>query len=207
MAPTPGRVCYKLYLTMCFGLMECIVPDLVSVNTSLDFDPFQGPTLAHHSRSFSAPLVSHGFMFSNLIDTAYLFGGKQANDTGPLENNIWKVSPSETGLNWSPVSLALGSNGTEKRPYRGVGCNVPDLQRGYYLGGVTEEGEVLHWLHVFDFQTETLIALPVPDYVPVVNQSMVYINTGTRSGALVALGGYIEREGNLTLVTMPTSQP
>src|SRR5688572_7948356 len=103
---------------MCFGLMECIVPDLVSVNTSLDFDPFLGPTLTHHGRSFSAPLVSHGFMFSNLVETAYLFGGKHVNDTGPLENNIWKVCPSEEGLNWSQVSLASGSNGTAKRPYR-----------------------------------------------------------------------------------------
>ncbi|CAG9982471.1 unnamed protein product [Clonostachys byssicola] len=44
----------------------------------------------------------------------------------------------------------------------------------------------------------------VPDFVPVVNQSIVFLNTGTRSGALVALGGFIDSQGALSLADMST---
>jgi hypothetical protein len=98
---------------------------------------------------------------------------------------------------------------TNSRPSHGAGCNVPDLQKGYYLGGVARTGgntvtessvTYLHFLTVLDMQQETLSTITVPDFVPVVNQSLVFLNTATRSGALVALGSYVERNGTLSLV-------
>ena len=84
---------------------------------------------------------------------------------------------------------------------------MPDLQTGFYLGGMTDNHNgsshshrYLHWLSVFSMTREVLTTLPVPDFVPIVNQSLVFIDTGSRSGALVALGGLVEREGVLTMV-------
>ena len=90
------------------------------------------------------------------------------------------------------------------RPYRGAGCNVPDLRRGYYLGGmVGDEGGgfprlVSHLLYEFDMESEVVSVLEVPVFVPVVNQSLVFLDTGSRQGALVALGGSVETNGLLT---------
>ena len=50
-------------------------------------------------------------------------------------------------------------------------------------------------------KNETLSSISVPEFVPVVNQSLVFIDTATRSGALAALGGYVEINGILELVT------
>ena len=50
-------------------------------------------------------------------------------------------------------------------------------------------------------KNETLSSISVPEFVPVVNQSLVFIDTATRSGALVALEGYVEMNGILELVT------
>lgn len=148
------------------------------------------------------------------MSRAWLFGGSpvplSANSSPSLANDIWRffVAQSSTNDQIQPQWTQLSSSGnmTIRRPSRGAGCNVPDLQRGYYLGGMSETSpeqmEYLHWLHIFDFPTETLSSIAVPDFVPVVNQSLVFLNTGTRSGALVALGGYIESGGTLSLVRL-----
>jgi hypothetical protein len=109
------------------------------------------------------------------------------------------------GSHWTQLSLE--ETDPTGRPSHGAGCNVPDLQKGYYLGGIVGgdsttdvQSTYLHSLAVFDMQKETLSRIPVPDYVPVVNQSLVFLNTATRSGALITLGGYIERNGMLSLV-------
>ena len=113
-------------------------------------------------------------------------------------------SSNQREAEWKQISSL---NGTRSRPYRGAGCNVPDLKRGYYLGGMAgakreaSESEYLHVLHRFDFETETLSFTPVPENVPVVNQTLVFLNTATRSGALVVMGGYTEKEGVLSLVS------
>lgn len=115
----------------------------------------------------------------------------------------------EGGVGSGWTELAAAENVTNSRPSHGAGCNVPDLQEGYYLGGMTRTGgnnvtessvTFLHFLTVFDMQQETLSTISVPDFVPVVNQSLVLLNTATRSGDLVALGGYVERNGTLSLV-------
>lgn len=50
---------------------------------------------------------------------------------------------------------------------------------------------------MFDMKTETLSYLDVPDFVPVVNQSLVFLNTGNKEGALVVLGGPSKQMGVL----------
>ncbi|KAK3997218.1 hypothetical protein QBC44DRAFT_377111 [Cladorrhinum sp. PSN332] len=171
---------------------------LLSYNMSLSFQVPDGPIKTPHRRSPDAPLVHHGFMFSNLIDRAWLFGGHPVGrNESQIPNNIWRFEPFNAKT-WQ--KLPPQRNGTSDRPYRGAGCNVPKLQKGYYLGGVggnSEGPEYLHWLHEFDMETETIQSFPVPDYVPVVNQSLVFLDTGSRKGALVALGGSVEKNGLL----------
>jgi hypothetical protein len=142
-------------------------------------------------------------MWSNLVDRAWLYGGRSEADI-KLQNSLWRFERASFGNQWT--SLPVGLN-MSRRPTNGAGCNVPDLQTGYYLGGVTysdDEGSSdLHFHHklaVFDMKTETLSSFDLPDFVPVVNQSLVFLNTGNKKGALVALGGFIEKNGNLSIV-------
>jgi len=144
-------------------------------------------------------------MWSNMVDKAWLFGGQLAS-TPSFEtvNNVWRFERTVDGDEWTNI-VDLGVNTTIERPFQGAGCSVPDLQKGFYLGGVNSghddahSAQVLHWLYIFDMETETLKTLPVPEFVPVVNQSLVFVDTGTRSGALVVLGGLIERNSVLSL--------
>jgi hypothetical protein len=48
----------------------------------------------------------------------------------------------------------------------------------------------LHTLTAFNMKTETFSFFNVLDFVPIVNQSLVYLNTGNKEGILVALEGY-----------------
>ncbi|KAK4223225.1 hypothetical protein QBC38DRAFT_54423 [Podospora fimiseda] len=166
---------------------------------SLSFQVPNGPVQTPHKRDPRVPVVCHGFMFSNLIDRVWLFGGYPVGqNVTQIPNNIWRFQPLNSKT-WEEVPLQ--SNGTSFRPYRGVGCNVPKLQKGYYLdrlGGHPDDPEHLHWLHEFDMKTETIQSFPVPGYVPVVNQSLVFLDTGSRKGALFALGGSVEKDGVLT---------
>jgi len=149
--------------------------------------------------------VSHGVIWSNLIDRAWLFGGKSEADS-QLPNSLWRFEPGKVDDRWS--SIDIGHNVSNSRPSNGAGCNIPDLQTGYYLGGMIVSDETgssgprfLHLLTVFNMQTENLSSLEVPDFVPVVNQSLVFLDTGNNEGALVALGGYTEKMGDLAVVS------
>lgn len=159
------------------------------------------------SRPSDAPIVSNGFIWSNPVDRAWLFGGKPLHENPLVKNNLWRFEMREGRIQWT--QLDAGNNVTNGRPNYGAGCNVPDLQRGYYLRGITQTGgdtakespvTYLHFLTMFGMQNETLSTIPFPDFVPVINHSLVFLNTATRSGALVALGGYVERNGTLSLV-------
>ncbi|KAK0624116.1 hypothetical protein B0T14DRAFT_583313 [Immersiella caudata] len=180
-------------------------PTLVSYDLAKDFDIWVGPTPKANRTMQEAPVVYHGFMFSNLVDRAWLFGGKPVRNGTELEampNDVWRFEPGHGEGKWT--WLPPDENTTDERPYRGAGCNVPDLRRGYYLGGMTDSRDMVgspvyhHWLVEFDMETEKIGAFPVPTFVPVVNQSLVFLDTGSRSGALVALGGSVEREGLLS---------
>lgn len=148
--------------------------------------------------------MSHGVIWSNLVDRAWLFGGKSEADSH-LPNSLWRFEPGKVDDWWT--SIDVGHNVSSSRPTNGAGCNVPDLQSGYYLGGMIGSDDVgssgprfLHSLTLLNMQTESLSSLEVPDFVPVVNQSLVFLDTGNKEGALVALGGYTEKNGDLTVV-------
>jgi hypothetical protein len=181
------------------------VPTLGSVNLTIDFTVPPGPIVERQPRPSVVPIVSHGVMWSNLIDRAWLFGGKSEADS-QLKNTLWRFEPGESHGQWT--CLDTGLNVSDGRPSNGAGCNVPDLQTGYYLGGmivsddaVLSGAKFLHTLTVFNMGTETLSSLEVPDFVPVVNQSLVFLNTGDKDGLLVALGGYTEKNGSLAVVS------
>ncbi|KAK5660025.1 hypothetical protein OQA88_13493 [Cercophora sp. LCS_1] len=184
-------------------------PTLLSYDVAHSFDIPEGPKLKNNrsrgsATSAEAPIVYHGFMFSNLVDKAWLFGGHPVGEPEPpTSNDLWRFEPAtqdDGDATWT--RLPVSDNTTTERPYRGAGCNVPDLQRGFYLGGMVSDPtgttpRYLHWLYEFDTENEAMRAFPVPDFVPVVNHSLVYMDTGTRGGALLALGGMIETNGSL----------
>ena len=153
--------------------------------------------------------MSDRVIWSNLIDRAWLFGGKSEADS-QLRNSLWRFEPGKVDDQWT--SLDIGHNVSRSRPSNGAGCNIPDLQTGYYLGGMIVSDEMgssgprfLHLLTEFNMQTETLSSLEVPDFVPVINQSLVFLDTGNNEGALVALGGYTEKNGTLAIVNHTVS--
>ncbi|KAM7208347.1 hypothetical protein V8F20_001325 [Naviculisporaceae sp. PSN 640] len=180
---------------------------LESYNLTLDFDIPNGPVPMDPPpiEKTTAPAVYHGFAFSNLVDRAWLFGGAPVDPNArPLANHVWRFEPG-AAVPWLQLPLVSRDNNLNLgRPYRGAGCNVPDLQRGFYLGGMVDNEQpgfpprYSHWLYEFSMDDETLNVLPVPSFVPVVNQSMVFVNTGTRQGALVVLGGSVESNGSLS---------
>ncbi len=164
------------------------------------------------SRPPDVPVISNGFIWSNLVDRAWLFGGRPLHEKPLVKNGLWRLEMGAGGVQWT--QLDAGDNVTDGRPSHGAGCNVPDLQRGYYLGGMIRTGgdtatglpaTYLHLLTMFDMQNERLSTIAIPDFVPIINQSLVFLNTATRLGALVVLGGYVERNGTLSLVRRGTS--
>jgi len=153
---------------------------------------------------FQISLIVHGY----LVEEAPRIRRRQTVSGGFEPNNSTNA--------WTLIDV--DGNVTQQIPVHGAGCNVPALQRGYYLGGATTssdrsvqldgDGNVnatasvdyLHVIHVFDTQNESMSVLPVPDSVPVVNQSMVWLDTGNMHGALAVLGGYTEQNGTLDIV-------
>lgn len=152
------------------------------------------------------PIVAHGTMWSNLISRAWLFGGRIYN-TSLSTNRIWRFEPESTGEKWTAVGSGAGK--PIDLPSNAACCNVSDLERGYCLGGeiqsISEESTThisySHELYIFNTQNETLSTITVPDYVPVVNQSMVWLDTGNRNGVLAVLGGFTEVNGRLDMVS------
>lgn len=75
-------------------------------------------------------------------------------------------------------------------------------------GDVTSQTVVKyqHTLIEFDMGSENITMFDVPESVPVIGQSLVFLDAGV-SGILVALGGKIETNGTLSLVRdlFPTS--
>lgn len=183
------------------GSISTKVPTLSSINLTIDFQVPPGPVVQPQSRPPGVPTVSHGVMWSNLVDRAWLYGGKSEAGSR-LQNSLWRFEPGKSDTQWT--ALDMGHNLSNIRPSNGAGCNVPDLQTGYYLGGMVLSDEAvpfglqfLHILTIFDMKTETLSSLEVPGFVPVVNQSLVYLNTGNKEGVLVAIGGCTEENGSL----------
>ena len=160
------------------------MPTLCSVNLTIDFKIPPGPILEHQPRPSVVPIVSHGVMWSNLIDRAWLFGGKSEADS-QLKNTLWRFEPEEPHDRWTRLDTDL--HVSDRRPSNGAGCNVPDLQTGYYLGGMIVSDDAvlsgpkfLHTLTEFNMETETFSSVGIPHSVPVVNKSLVFLKTGKK---------------------------
>ena len=89
---------------------------------------------------------------------------------------------------------------------------MPFHSTGYYLGGqsglngtnndASPNQSFFHSMTAFDMVTETAKILDVPDFVPVIGQSLVFFETVT-GGILVVIGGMIEIGGVLSQVSGP----
>ncbi|KAH6630956.1 hypothetical protein B0J18DRAFT_422712 [Chaetomium sp. MPI-SDFR-AT-0129] len=133
------------------------VPEFLSANLTLDFISPPGPVMNASARPPDAPVVSNGFIWSNLVDRAWMFEGRPLHEKLLVKNDLWRFEMGDDGVQWT--QLGAGDNVTSGRPSYGAGCNIPDLQRGYYLGGVTQMAgdgvtesppTYLHLLTVFD---------------------------------------------------------
>ena len=107
-------------------------------------------------------------MWSDLLDRAWLYGGQTMQGRGDVANDIWRFERRGEEGKWT--KLDFSDNATSLRPVRGAGCNAPDLQKGFYLGGIAKDSgnntHYLHWLTVFDMKDESLSTLPVPEICP-----------------------------------------
>ena len=150
------------------------------------------------------PLISNGTLWSNEIDTFWLFGGESSGQTDH-DNTLWRFNSSSEGQQWAQIDRA-SANLTGSRPANGAGCNVPSRFEGYYLGGMTQnttssEIEYFHSMTKFNMNTEKTSVFDVPSYVPIIGQNLVFLSAG-EEGILIAIGGYTESNDVLERVSM-----
>lgn len=180
--------------------------NLTQVNLTMDFtipDTFDASQLP---KPPEVPDVSYGSLWSNEIDTLWLYGGQNImNEHTP--NTIWRCKLDSTlGGDWSQVDT-VAANLTGPRRTNGAGCNVPLRSTAYYLGGrsglnATASGvpQYFHSMVVFDMKSERTSVINVPDFVPIVGQSLVYVDVNVK-GILIAVGGKKEINGSLSPVS------
>ncbi|RDW91841.1 hypothetical protein BP5796_01235 [Coleophoma crateriformis] len=177
---------------------------LTTIDLRNSFDVSTTYNTSSQPKPSEVPTVSSGVLWGNNVDTFWLFGG--AEPAG--KNNKSAVWQFETnGKGWT----ALDDTATRVQsalPRDGAGCSIPSWSVGYYLGGyVTNDGpndtekEYLHSMYKFDMDTKSTTTIEVPQFVPVLGQSLVYIDAG-KKGVLVALGGYTETNGVLQLASL-----
>ena len=116
-----------------------LTPDFPATNlTQINFNVnFTIPDSFSATQLFKPPEVpdvSYSTLWSNEIDTFWLYGGQSLHNDAP--NTIWryKMDPSYVYGNWSQVSPTT-ANLSGLRRTEGSGCNVPSQSIGYYLGG------------------------------------------------------------------------
>ncbi|KAI4276764.1 MAG: hypothetical protein LQ337_002247 [Flavoplaca oasis] len=149
------------------------------------------------------PLISNGTLWSNQIDTLWLFGGVSSGPTDH-DNTLWRFNSSLKEQKWTQLDKN-SANLTGARPADGAGCNVPSHFKGYYLGGMAKYAdssvvEYFHSMTVFDMKTEKTGVIGVPQYVPIIGHNLVFLSAG-KDGVLVALGGHTESNSVLERVS------
>ncbi|KAL9631054.1 MAG: hypothetical protein Q9164_006097, partial [Protoblastenia rupestris] len=149
------------------------------------------------------PFVSNGTLWSNQINTFWLFGGVSSGPTDH-DNTLWRFNSSSNEQKWTQLGKN-SANLTGARPADGAGCNVPSHFKGYYLGGMVKHAdpsgvEYFHSMTVFDMKTEKTSVIGVPQYVPIIGQNLVFLSAG-KDGVLVALGGHTELNNVLERVS------
>jgi hypothetical protein len=181
-------------------------PNLTQINLSVNFTIPGTFNASQLPKLPEVPDVSYGTLWSNEIDTLWLYGGQDVEDED-TPNTIWRCKlDSALEGDWSQVD-PVAANLTGLRRTDGAGCNVPSQSTAYYLGGrsglnTTASGvpQYFHSMVVFDMESETTSVIDVPDFVPIIGQSLVYMDV-TLEGILIALGGKTEMNGSLTPVS------
>jgi len=123
-------------------------------------------------------------------------------------NTIWcfRLDPDLVNVGtWSQLDPgAANLSGTRRT--NGAGCNVPSYLIGYYLGGqstLNTAGSVTplyyHSMTIFDVSLKTTTVIGMPDFVPIIGQSLVYLDVGL-DGILIVVGGKTEMNGVLNPV-------
>ncbi|MCJ1394522.1 hypothetical protein MMC18_007401 [Xylographa bjoerkii] len=185
------------------------VSNLSSVNLSASFDIPETFTLLSSPQPTKLLDISNGTIWSNEIDTAWLYGG-QSSTMGNNNNSIWRFTTSSNQGSWTELH-PRAADIPKYRPTHGAGCNVPSRDTGYYLGGyiLADETAVgnfsimryLHSMTVFDMNSESIYTVDIPNYIPIVDPSLVYLDAGS-DGALIVLGGQTESNGFLDIATL-----
>ncbi|RDW79447.1 hypothetical protein BP6252_04085 [Coleophoma cylindrospora] len=173
---------------------------LTTIDLRNSFEVSSTYNASYQPKPSEVPTVSFGVLWGNNVDTFWLFGGA---DTAGKNNKsaIWQFETN--GKGWT----ALDNTTTKLQsamPRDGAGCSIPSWSVGYYLGGYISNDttrEYLHSMYKFDMDTKSTTIIEVPSFVPVVGQSLVYIDAG-KKGVLVVLGGYTETNGVLELATL-----
>ena len=149
------------------------------------------------------PDISNGTIWSNEIDTFWLYGGDVFNNDN-ASNSVWRFKATSNEGTWTEID-AKAANLSQRRPSHGAGCNALDKGTAYYLGGYikpngpNESSQYLHSITAFDMTTENALAYDIPDYIPIIDPSLVYLDAGTE-GVLVVIGGQTEKDGVLNTV-------
>jgi hypothetical protein len=74
------------------------------VNLTIDFKVPPGPVVEPQPRASGVPVVAYGFMWSNLLDRAWLIGGaSEANSQ--LENSLWRFEPAKPDGQWTSLDI------------------------------------------------------------------------------------------------------
>jgi hypothetical protein len=177
---------------------------LTQIDLSTDFsipDTFNSNQLLKPPQ---VPDVSYGTLWSNEIDTFWQYGGQNLTDDNSI-NTIWRftLDPNLTNVGtWSQLDLrAANLSGTRRTD--GAGCNVPSQLTGYYLGGKSTlnstgsaSPQYFHSMTIFDMSLESTTIIDVPEFVPIIGQSLVYLDVGV-NGILIAIGGQTEINGEI----------
>lgn len=162
-------------------------------------------TASQWLKPIEVPQVSFGTLWSNEIDTFWLYGGQNLENNA--SNTIWRYDM-KAGLSqgtWSEVDDSITKLSGPRRT-DGSGCNVPSKSTGYYLGGrstvevnASATPQYFHSIVAFDMKKEVTSVTNVPDFIPIIGQSLVYMDVGDE-GILIALGGKTEKDGVLNAV-------
>lgn len=177
--------------------------NLTSIDLKTEFKIPDSFTLDSKPQPQVLPRVSNGTLWSNEIDTFWLYGGEVFDDMGS-SNSIWRFKADTGEGSWNEID-PRAANLSQHRPTHGAGCNALSRAAAYYLGGYTRlngSNDSLHYLHsmtMFDMKREMASTYDIPDYIPIIDPNLVYLDAGTE-GILVVIGGQTESNGVLDMV-------
>ena len=149
------------------------------------------------------PEISNGTLFSNEIDTFWLYGG-DSHDDEYMSNSIWRFKADSPEGTWAEI-IPKAANVSQYRPTHGAGFTALTRATAYFLGGYTklnESDETLlyhHSMSVFDMTTETMSTFDILHFIPIIDPNLVFLDAG-KEGVLVVVGGRTERDGILHTV-------